>query len=427
MSVANVLEVVKLEDLVDIRVSNVDKKRLPNEPTVKLCNYMDVYANDYIRAHNDFMIASASIAEIEKFKVEVGDVLITKDSETPFDIGIPSIVTDSIEGLVCGYHLALLKPDKSLIDSVYLAKQLGSNNTIAYYLKSASGSTRYGLSNGVIAKTPIPLLPLPSQKKIAKISTTIDQLIEKTQALIDKYIAIKQGMMVDLFTRGIDLISGQLRSSVEQAPYLYKETELGWIPKGWDVDLIDNVLERIIDYRGKTPEKTETGVPLITAKNIKIGFVESEPREYISSSSYDSWMTRGIPKLGDVLFTTEAPLANVAQIEIDAKVAFAQRVIILRCNDRMNNDFLKYSLMSNDARVRIFSKGSGSTVEGIKQSQFRKLSITFPVDIKEQSEINRMLNKLNYKINSECSYLDKVLKMKSALMQDLLTGKIMVS
>ena len=220
MSVANVLEVVKLEDLVDIRVSNVDKKRLPNEPTVKLCNYMDVYANDYIRAHNDFMIASASIAEIEKFKVEVGDVLITKDSETPFDIGIPSIVTDSIEGLVCGYHLALLKPDKSLIDSVYLAKQLGSNNTIAYYLKSASGSTRYGLSNGVIAKTPIPLLPLPSQKKIAKISTTIDQLIEKTQALIDKYIAIKQGMMVDLFTRGIDLISGQLRSSVEQAPYL---------------------------------------------------------------------------------------------------------------------------------------------------------------------------------------------------------------
>jgi type I restriction enzyme S subunit len=144
MSVANVLEVVKLEDLVDIRVSNVDKKRLPNEPTVKLCNYMDVYANDYIRAHNDFMIASASIAEIEKFKVEVGDVLITKDSETPFDIGIPSIVTDSIEGLVCGYHLALLKPDKSLIDSVYLAKQLGSNNTIAYYLKSASGSTRYG-------------------------------------------------------------------------------------------------------------------------------------------------------------------------------------------------------------------------------------------------------------------------------------------
>ena len=191
--------------------------------------------------------------------------------------------------------------------------------------------------------------------------------------------------------------------------------------------MVDNVLERIIDYRGKTPEKTETGVPLITAKNIKIGFVESEPREYISSSSYDSWMTRGIPKLGDVLFTTEAPLANVAQIEIDAKVAFAQRVIILRCNDRMNNDFLKYSLMSNDARVRIFSKGSGSTVEGIKQSQFRKLSITFPVDIKEQSEINRMLNKLNYKINSECSYLDKVLKMKSALMQDLLTGKIMVS
>ncbi len=257
---------------------------------------------------------------------------------------------------VCG---TLNAKNTEEIDLQFLSYHLGR---IAKRYVSYIGNPK--LMNGVMANVGLALPGYSSQKKIAKILTTIDQLIEKTQALIDKHTAIKQGMMADLFTRGIDPTTGQLRPPVEQAPHLYKETELGWVPKEWSVDFIDNILERVIDYRGKTPTKTETGIPLITAKNVRMGFIEEEPREYIADYAYDGWMTRGIPVAGDVLFTTEAPLANVAQIETNDKSAFAQRVIILRCNNRMNNDFLKYSLMSNDIRTRIFRKGSGSTVEG---------------------------------------------------------------
>ena len=100
-------QVFNLDELADIRVSNVDKKSLPGETSVRLCNYMDVYSNDYITKDLEFMEATASVAECEKFKVELGDVLITKDSETPDDIGIPSVTLDEMDNFVCGYHLAV--------------------------------------------------------------------------------------------------------------------------------------------------------------------------------------------------------------------------------------------------------------------------------------------------------------------------------
>ena len=85
---------------------------------------------------------------------------------------------------------------------------------------------------------------------------------------------------------------------------------------------------KFIDYRGKTPPKTNQGIPLITAKIVKNGFVQ-EPTEFIDENLYDSWMRRGIPKKGDVIFTTEAPLGEVAQIKTNKKLAFAQRIIMI--------------------------------------------------------------------------------------------------
>ena len=128
---------VQLGQIADIRVSNVDKKTVRGEQAVQLCNYMDVYSNDYIRADLPFMAASATSAEIARFKVERGDVLITKDSETPDDIGIPAVVLDEIDNLVCGYHVALIKPNKTLVDSIYLSKQLGREETAGYFARSA--------------------------------------------------------------------------------------------------------------------------------------------------------------------------------------------------------------------------------------------------------------------------------------------------
>ena len=108
----NIWPTRKLRDIADIRVSNVDKKSHAAETPVRLCNYMDVYTNEYITNGIDFMRASARTVEIQRFSLQRGDVIITKDSETPDDIGVPAVVLDEIENLVCGYHLCLIRPKK---------------------------------------------------------------------------------------------------------------------------------------------------------------------------------------------------------------------------------------------------------------------------------------------------------------------------
>ncbi len=100
--------------------------------------------------------------------------------------------------------------------------------------------------------------------------------------------------------------------------------------EGWDVVVLNNAISALIDYRGKTPRKTAAGVPLVTAKVIKAGFIHCDTTEYIDASEYDVWMRRGLPQKHDVLVTTEAPLGEVAKLRTEQRVALAQRVILLR-------------------------------------------------------------------------------------------------
>ena len=159
-----------------------------------------------------------------------------------------------------------------------------------------------------------------------------------------------------------------------------------------------------IDYRGKTPPKTTSGVPLITAKIIKNGTILS-PQEYIALDYYDEWMRRGIPKKGSVVFTTEAPLGEVAQIKTDERLAFAQRVIILEPDPNvLNPNYLLYALQDKVLQERIKARATGTTVIGIKAAELKKVVIDLPpVDI--QSNISGILRsfddkiELNQKIN----------------------------
>lgn len=277
-----------------------------------------------------------------------------------------------------------------------------------------------------LAKITFPNPGVARQQKIAAILTRIDTAIEKTEALIAKYQQIKAGLMHDLFTRGV-LPNGQLRPQREQAPELYQETAIGWIPRGWSVAAIEKVLTRIIDYRGKTPEKTVSGIPLITAKNVRMGYIDPEPREFIAESAYASWMTRGIPNKSDVLFTTEAPLGNVAQVPSDDRVAFAQRAIILQPSEVIEATFLAYRLMTATTQNAISRLASGSTALGIKQSEFRKVCIAFPNAMVEQIEVARRLQAVDDFINEQRNAQHKLQSQKLGLMHDLLTGKVLVS
>jgi restriction endonuclease S subunit len=133
----------------------------------------------------------------------------------------------------------------------------------------------------IIREIEIPRLSLPHQQKIAKILSTLDNVIEKTESTIAKYQAIKKGLIHDLFTRGIDVNTEKLRSTSQEALALYKKSVLGLVARDWDVDTLENIAN-YVDYSGKTPLKSYKGIYLITAKNIKFGYINYEiSQEYI--------------------------------------------------------------------------------------------------------------------------------------------------
>jgi len=412
----------QLVNLVDVRVSNVDKKSLSHQPPVRLCNYMDVYSNDYITSSIDFMNATAEKSQISRFIINRGDVMITKDSETPDDIGITAVSLEDFENVVCGYHLALLKPYKDKICGEFLAKQLGQYKVNRQFANKANGSTRYGLTLNVIKSALIPFpVSVEKQQKIAHILTTCDTVIAETQSATAKYKAIKQGMLHDLFTRGLDA-NGKLRPSFHESPKLYKSSELGMIPKDWEVKRLEECTT-YVDYRGKTPPKSDRGIVLVTAKNIRFGFIDYElSKEYIYEYAFENAMSRGKASIGDVLITTEAPMGNVAQIDKEG-IALAQRVIKYQgYKDILNNDFLKLALMSDGFQKTLLSEATGSTALGIKGSRLHKLKILIP-QIDEQKEIAKRVKIIDIKIQTEEALLQKYQSIKRGLMGDLLSGE----
>lgn len=161
-------------------------------------------------------------------------------------------------------------------------------------------------------------------------------------------------------------------------------------------DILENLLDKLIDYRGKTPKKTLTGVPLVTAKIVKNGTINGYT-EYIAEEDYDKWMVRGFPKVGDVILTTEAPLGEVAQLK-EEKVALAQRIVCLRGKDNvLDNTYLKYYLQSGKGQKSLSARESGTTVTGIKQAELRRVDIEYPA-YDDQRRIASILSSLDRKI-----------------------------
>lgn len=176
----------------------------------------------------------------------------------------------------------------------------------------------------------------------------------------------------------------------------FKETEIGMIPEDWNLLTVEEAIESIIDYRGKTPKKTNSGIPLITAKIVKNGRI-LEPNEFISPKDYESWMRRGLPKPGDVVITTEAPMGEVAQLD-ERKVALAQRLITLRGKKGvLHNNFLRFVLQSPSVMNELKKRESGTTVTGIKQKELRKALLPIPPH-DEQIRISEILVGLDDKI-----------------------------
>ncbi len=291
------------------------------------------------------------------------------------------------------------------IDQDYLYHVLGSDLLFSQFDRLAAGSTVRNLNIGLAKTVEIPYPPLPEQQRIVGILDEAFEGIATAKANAEKNLQNARA-----------LFESQLQS-------VFANDGKGWI----DTSIGEAI--RFIDYRGKTPVKTASGIRLITAKNVKMGYVQDAPMEFIASANYRSWMTRGIPQKGDVLFTTEAPLANVAQLDTDEKVAFAQRIIIMQPEKtKLDSTFLKYLLLSGPVQGRIRAKGTGATVQGIKARLLKLVEISFPKTLTEQGQIVEKLDALHGETQRLQSIYQQKLAaletLKKSLLHQAFTGKL---
>ena len=222
-------EVRRLRTVAEMRVSNVDKHSKEGELPVRLCNYVDVYKNDRIAQAMPFMRATASWDEVERFRLRRDDVLITKDSETWNDIGVPALVTESADDLVAGYHLALLRPTDAILGA-YLTRALQSKLVAYQFHVVANGVTRFGLTHQAIQSVWLPLPPLAEQAGIVLYLDYVDRRIRRYIEAKKKLIVLleeeKQAVVNQAVTRGLDPNVPLKPSGVEW---------LGDVPAHWEV------------------------------------------------------------------------------------------------------------------------------------------------------------------------------------------------
>ena len=189
--------VVRLGEIAEVIVSSVDKKTKSSERPVRLCNYTDVYACHTIRPRMGLMKASATSTEIEKCRLRVGDVVITKDSEDPNDIAVPAVVEETAPDLVCGYHLAIIRPGPAA-DGPFLKYYFDLPGTRAYFASRANGATRFGLTVGSIEGAVIRIPELAEQRRIAEVLRTCDEAIATISRQIDSVAGQKRGLQQKL-------------------------------------------------------------------------------------------------------------------------------------------------------------------------------------------------------------------------------------
>ncbi|PGR32988.1 hypothetical protein COC47_28185 [Bacillus cereus] len=333
--------------------------------------------------------------------------------------GAFGIIPDELDGAIITGDFLAFDIDTDKINLEYFNDLIKSQKFMKFCIDSSTGTTnRKRLKEELFLNFQIEVPSKMKQDKIVKKVKSFKIQYEKLTAELKQKEIFVQRLKISILN---DMIQGKLvhqdendeparvlmervklkREQLIKEKKLKKEKSLPTItdeektfeiPDSWEWARLTEIA-RFIDYRGKTPRKVENGIPLITAKNIKLGFLTEEPREYISEESYDEWMTRGIPNYGDVIFTTEAPLGNVAQLNIDYKFALAQRAIVLSPYSSINKEYLKYALMSNLIRKEIFEQATGTTVLGIKGSKLKEFAIPIP-NGNEQKRIVEKVNQL---------------------------------
>jgi type I restriction enzyme S subunit len=408
----------KLKFLATVQPSNVDKKTVEGEEPVILCNYTDVYKNEYIDGRLEFMQASATEAEIKKFKVDIGDVIVTKDSETPDDIAVPACIAEEVEGLVCGYHLTQIKPIN--LHGPYLFRLFQSMGFNAQFVVSANGVTRFGLPQHAIANAFTPIPPIEEQQTIARFldfkTAQIDALIAKKKALLDKLAEKRTALISHAVTKGLDPSVAMKESKVEW---------LGSIPQDWKETRVKFLGDLILGLTYSPDDVVSDGGTLVLrSSNVQEGKISLDDCVYVSCDIPKKVIT----KADDILICSRngsrALIGKCALLtEEVSNQAFGAFMTVLRSRHAR---FLYYVLNST-----LFKFQSGrfltSTINQLTTQTLGDFEIALPPE-ETQAEIVNHLDKATAAIDAQCrkaqTIIDRLTEYRGALITNAVTGKI---
>ncbi|KGE73284.1 restriction endonuclease subunit S [Spirochaeta lutea] len=417
-------EVKRLKTSVNYWVSNVDKVPSEDEQPILLCNYTDVYYNDFISPDLSLMETTATSEEIKKFHLEAGDVVITKDSESWEDIAVPSLIVKTESNLLCGYHLAMIRPKKNKIVGDYLFRQFQSSATNHQFQIASTGVTRYGLPKSAIGDAIIPLPPLPEQQAIAAFldreTGRIDALIEKKKQLIDLLKEKRSAMISRAVTKGLDP-SVKMRPS--GVPWL------GDVPEGWEVKKFSYVIGFQEGPGIMAVDFQDEGIPLLRIRNIQGPYVNLGDCNFLDPNKVaDKWNHFKCKKT-DLLISGSASTGLVCEVnEIGVGAIPYTGIIRLWPNSgTIAKDFIRWFVSSAlfDTQVSIFQ--AGSTIKHFGPDHLRKMKVPLP-PLPEQQSIAAFLDRETSKIDALVSKvetaIERLKEYRISLISSAVTGKI---
>jgi type I restriction enzyme S subunit len=375
--------------------------------------------------------------EFERNKVNYGDVFFTRSSLKLEGIAYCNINLSHDDDITYDGHLMRIVPNRDVVTPDYLARFCLSDVARRYLMSTAKHSTMTTIAQADIAPLPVLLPPLPEQQKIAVILTSVDEVIEKTQAQIDKLKDLKTAMMQELLSPREDSSQGNgvgtkqgdaaLSNSLRMSHIEFKDSPVGRIPKSWEVGSLKSFTERVCVGFVGTCEKfyRSNGIPMIRTGNLKKGILDLSALKYVTKEFHDSQKKSQL-KAGDLLIARHGNHGSACIVPSDLGDANCLNVVIVKV-DLANYipEFLKY-MFNSDLMMDMFaSKSEGSTQKVISTTEIAN-SIFLKPTLEEQNTIVSILFSIDNKLELTKTKNKVLLNIKKALMQDLLTGKVRV-
>jgi type I restriction enzyme S subunit len=413
-------EVTPLKYSVDVRLSNIDKHTVEDEPSVLLCNYTDVYKNERIVSSIEFMAATASPEQIRRLSLEVDDIIITKDSEDPRDIGVPAHVTEVLPNLVCGYHLALLRPREG-INGGYIYHLFKSRYVAVAFETEATGMTRYALGKYSIENLGIPLPSPEEQSAIAAFldreTGKIDALVAEQEKLIQLLSEKRQAVISHAVTKGINPAVSMKDSGIEW---------LGEVPEHWEVKRLKYVGKAIggLTYDPSEIVEEGSGMLVLRSSNVQNGRIVFDDNVYVTTAIPEKIITQN----GDILVCSRngsrALIGKNAMIDSESSgVTFGAFMMIFR------SEYSGYIFHVFNSQLFKFQSGAflTATINQLTVGNLYSMEVPLP-PVDEQHTIKAFLNRENAQFNALILEANRGIELlkerRSALISAAVTGKI---